>query len=102
MSWTKSVGLSLKFTTCCIMDVITKTSLSLSPIFDENGDSIPLPCSIKLLGVTISNDMRWNDHVANVIKRASKRMYVLRNLKKSSCPVGVMKMVYIAFIRTIL
>ena len=86
------------------MDVITKTSLSLSPIIDENGNQIASTLSIKLLGVRFSDDMRWNDHIVDVIKKVSKRMYILRNLRiiDNHCPVGIMKMAYVAFIRSVL
>ena len=42
--------------------------------------------SYKLLGITISNDLEWGPHVENIVKKASKRLYALRVLKKVNVP----------------
>ena len=36
----------------------------------------------KLLGIIISNDLKWNEHIHYISKKASKRLYSLRILKK--------------------
>ena len=38
--------------------------------------------SIKILGVTITQRFKWDEHVSNVIKTASQRLYVIRCLKE--------------------
>ena len=30
---------------------------------------------IKMLGVTVSNDLTWNRHVDNIVSKAGKRLY---------------------------
>ena len=35
----------------------------------------------KILSVTLSNDLKWNDHVYEVIKKVNKRLYFLSQLK---------------------
>ena len=42
-----------------------------------------VPCSVKLLGVWISNDLSWNVHVDKVLKKANSSIYALRLLKKA-------------------
>ena len=37
----------------------------------------------KILGVTISNDLKWNNHVNESIKKANKRLYFLILLKRA-------------------
>ena len=39
--------------------------------------------SAKLLGVTISNNLRWNGHINEILKKASKRLYFLSQLKRA-------------------
>ena len=34
----------------------------------------------KLLGIIISNDLKWNEHIDYVSRKASKRLYSLRIL----------------------
>ena len=43
--------------------------------------------SANLLGVTISHNLTWNDHVSEIIiKKAAKHLYFLVQLKKTRVP----------------
>ena len=44
--------------------------------------------SYKLLGEYVSEDLSWNDHVEYIVKKANKRFYALRALKKSGLRVN--------------
>ena len=44
--------------------------------------------SVKVLGVTISNTLKWNCHVSELIKKANKRMYFLALLKRAKVPTS--------------
>ena len=33
---------------------------------------------IKLLGVTITDDLKWKENTANIVKKANSRMQLLR------------------------
>ena len=46
-----------------------------------NNKELDLVGQVKVLGIIISNDLKWNCHVDCVIKKASKRRYFLRQLK---------------------
>ena len=37
----------------------------------------------KLLGVTITSNLSWNTHVSEMVEKASKRLYFLRQLKRA-------------------
>ena len=39
---------------------------------------------VKLLGITLSNDLTWKRHVDNIVKKAGKRIYMLYQLKRVS------------------
>ena len=38
--------------------------------------------SYKLLGIIISNDLKWGEHIDYILKKASKRLYSVRIFKK--------------------
>ena len=38
---------------------------------------------VKLLGITLSNDLTWKRHVDNIVKKAGKRIYMLYQLKRA-------------------
>ena len=57
--------------------------------------------SIKYLGVTITNDLRWNTHVSNVCTKANRTLGFLRpNLH--SCPQEVKEAAYKGLVRPVL
>ena len=48
-----------------------------------NNKPIEVVTSVELLGLTISNNLKWNAHIENVIKKGSSRLYQLRQLKRA-------------------
>ena len=57
---------------------------------------------IKLLGIHISNDMKWKSNTLNIVKKASKRLWVLRRLKNLGATSSTLLKVYTMQIRSIL
>ena len=49
-----------------------------------------------------SNDLRWNTHIDCIVKKASKRIFLIRNLRKSDCPTSIMFRAYTSFIRSVI
>ena len=58
--------------------------------------------SARILGLTVQDNMKWNEHIHNMVKKASKRLYMLRLLKKSNASTGTLITVYITIIRPVL
>ena len=67
-----------------------------------NNQPVDIVKHVKLLGVTISNDLKWNLHVDVICTKASKRLYALRLLKRSALPDPVLVNVYSTCVRPIL
>ena len=44
---------------------------------DMNVERVEFTC---ILGLTIQDNMKWNEHIHNIVKIASKRLYMLRLL----------------------
>ena len=51
-----------------------------------DGKELERVTSAKLVGLTISSNLTWNEHISDVIKKASKRLYFLVLLKRSRVP----------------
>ena len=49
--------------------------------------------SIKYLGVTITNDLKWNTHITNVCTKANRTLVYLRR-NRYSCPLSVKEAAY--------
>ena len=58
--------------------------------------------SFKLLGVYISEDLTWGVHCDYIIKKANRRLYALRTLKKCSVPTSDLITVYCSLIRSVI
>ena len=56
----------------------------------------------KLLGVNIQNDLKWNTHVSDIVKKANKRMYYLRVCRKADLPKDVGLTTFLTKIRPLL
>ena len=67
-----------------------------------NGKELEIVPKAKLLGLTISSNLTWNAHVRDVIKKASKRIYFLIQLKRANVSHDDLKLFYITCIRSIL
>ena len=58
--------------------------------------------SAKVLGVTISDDLKWNDHILNVTSKAAKRLYLLRQLKRAGICASDVVLFYCSTIGSVL
>ena len=56
----------------------------------------------KLLGVIITNDLKWDANTESLVKRANCRMELLRKVASFGTSVEEKKNIYILFIRSIL
>ena len=83
-----------------------RISFSKNPVVLDkvtlNGKEIELVESAKLLGVTITNNLTWNAHIKEVIKKASKRLYHLVQLKRAKLPVQDLVLFYTSCVRSVM
>ena len=76
-----------------VIDFLHYKSTTLSPLMID-GTVIDRVQSYKLLGLHISNDLTWNSHCETAYKKAVKRLYGLRVLKKAGMSTGDLVSVY--------
>ena len=73
--WCLSTQTKLK--SCFFLNVENSTNFN----FYFDGKLIPLTSDHKHLGITFSEETKWNKHAENLIKSVSKHICVLRKLK---------------------
>ena len=56
--------------------------------------------SLKLLGITLSNSLKWDEHFRDILKRCNQRLYVLRILKPI-CDERQLTTTYTCLIRSV-
>ena len=67
-----------------------------------NDKQIEVVSSAKLLGVVVSDNLRWNAHVEPICKKAATRLYFLKQLKRAKVPPKDMLLFYTTCIRPVL
>ena len=77
---------------------VTKSENPLERITINNTNIEVVP-SAKLLGVMLSNDLKWNLHVEMICKKVAARLYFLRQLKRAKVPTNDLLSFYTTCIR---
>ena len=67
-----------------------------------NDKQIEVVSSAKLLGVVVSDNLRWNAHVESIYKKAATCLYLLQQLKRAKVPPKDMLLFYTTCIRPVL
>ncbi len=58
--------------------------------------------SFRFLGTTISQVLKWDNHVDSIVKKAQQRLYFLCQLRKFNLPQELLKQFYSAIIESVL
>jgi len=89
-----------------ILGPVARANLPLPTITTTNTttttDTIHRVTSFKLLGVYIESTMSWTIHVDNMVKKATRRLYFLTQLKRAGLTSNQLFHYYTAVIRPVL
>ena len=70
------------------------------PRITINGDVIERVSCAKLLGCHIMSNLSWEDHIANLVSKASRRLHLLRELKRAGLSTKYLLTCYFSIIRS--
>ena len=87
----KEMSISFQMYGSCVWQPISIRGLAVSRVE-----------SFKLLGVHISQDLSWSVHCDAIIKKAIRRLYAIRALKKSGIATEDLVLVYCSLIRSVI
>ena len=65
-----------------------------------NGDALEVVENVKLLGLNISSNLTWNIHINEIVKKASKRIYFLTQIKRAKVARTDLGLFYSSCIRS--
>ena len=101
-NWTIVNNMKLNISKCkeLIID-FAKDKQEFPPLI-INGVAVDRVSSARVLGLIVQDNMNWNEHVNNVVKKAGKRLYMLRVLKRSNADTNTLITVYTTIIRPVL
>ena len=72
------------------------------PEFNLDGYQLEVMKEIKILGVTITSDLKWHSNTKNMVVKACKRLWILRRLKSLGADQEALLDIYTKQIRSIL
>ena len=76
-----------------------REELDIPPI-TINGDVVERVSCAELLGVRILSNLSWEDHIANLVSQASRRLHLLRELKRAGLSAKDLLTCYYSFVRS--
>ena len=89
-SWARKWGMRFQPVKCNMMQLTKKLTHKIQTSYTLEGTVLENVESIKYLGVTITNDLKWNTHIINICTKANRTLgFLRRNLY--SCPQDVKK-----------
>ncbi len=56
----------------------------------------------RYLGTTISQDLKWDNHIESIVKKTQQRLYFLCHLRRFNLPQELLKQFYSAIIESVL
>ena len=95
-------NMKLNPTKCKQMLVCFQKVLPVIPQINIGADKLERVSSYKLLGVHVSNNLTWNEHVDAVTNKTTKRIYFMRLLKRGGVAPKEFVHIYLASIRSII
>ena len=63
---------------------------------------LELVTSHKVLGLVIQNNLKWNNHIESIVTKGSKRLHILRVLRRGGVEINDLITTYTALIRSLL
>ena len=100
--WANGSKMKLNPVKCFNMNIcFSRGPINHSSVVLENG-ILATVNEVKLLGVTIQNDLKWESHIKDLEKRASAKLYMLRCLVKYGLSQTDLLTVFVGYIRSLL
>ena len=81
LKWTDENVFHLNPTKCNEMQIDFRKKRGASIPLESEGKQFEVVKSAKIIGLTVRDDLKWNDHIDNVTIKASQRVYLLKQLK---------------------
>jgi hypothetical protein len=100
--WSESNLFSLIENKCKELRIDFAKNRNPLPPITINGKPLQVVEEVKLLGLTIANNLKWNSHVNKIVVKISKRIYLLVQLKRAKVAIQDILQFYTVCIRHIL
>ena len=99
--WSVANKMKLNVTKCKEMVIdFSKEKRNFAPLL-INDVPVERVKATRILGIILQDNMNWNDHVHQIVRKAGKRLYMLRLLKRSNANLKILCTVFTTIIRPV-
>ncbi|MCP4985945.1 MAG: reverse transcriptase family protein [Colwellia sp.] len=96
--WTEKNEVAINHNKTVVMHFCTSPRAVTPPQLSVGVHPLQVVHSTKLLGVTLDDQLNWKQHVGNIVRTASYKLYMLRRLRSLGTPGRELCTVYTTFI----
>ena len=84
------------------MEITFARQPEIPPAISIDATRLQVVSEIKLLGIYIQSDLKWDKHMNEVVKRANGKLYMLRLLKSHGLPRCDLLTIFQSYVRPVL
>ena len=100
--WTENQKMILNLNKTKVMIFNSTDNYQFGAELSLNDNKLEVVQKTKLLGVVITNDLKWNENTNFIVKRANIRLELLRKVSSFGTSIEEMKNIYVLYIRSVL
>ena len=72
------------------------------PLLRIDGQVLETVRSHKVLGLVIQYNLKWDEHICMIVSKASKRLHIVRVLRRGGVDAADLLVIYVALVRSVL
>ncbi|KAI8500437.1 hypothetical protein Bbelb_220030 [Branchiostoma belcheri] len=101
-NWSNDSHMRLHPAKCKVLHILFSKVPYVAPPLSVNGIELQQVQGMKILGVFLQANLRWNSHVDSICCKSSQRLFLLRKLKHFHISSEDLVTVYVSYIRPVL
>ena len=102
LEWVECRRFQVNWDKTHILNYTTTSKFRLAPVISPSGVCLQEVNCSRILGVTFSNDLRWDSHLDGILKRARRNIGLICLLTRTGCSPDWCWTVYNSLIRSLL
>ena len=99
--WTRNQKMMINESNSKIMIFNFSQNYQFSTRLEMEGQILETVPETKLLGTVVTSDLKWNRNTSFIVKKANKRLELLRKISNFGADLDDMKNIYILYIRSL-
>ena len=100
--WTESNHMKLNPKKCTAMRTTFMKNPPIPELLSIGDSQLFYVQSVKILGVYIQQDLKWDTHINEILKKCNRKLYMFRMVKQYKLPISDLIQIYVGYIRPVL